>query len=147
MDDDSTSQQALTVKEATTFLANEGYHTVEQQEWTKLNETLESQKQQQDKNDQQQSDKGNDENTEKDDKEIAEEKTNSEEPKTITIEVTPGMMINEISSKLAEEGIIDNETEFEQYLEENDYARLIQIGTFEIQSGMSHNEIAEVLTN
>lgn len=68
--------------------------------------------------------------------------------KKYTLEIEPGLASSSsISSILEENGIIDNSDDFNQYLEKNDYSQLVQIGTFELTSDMTFNEVAETITN
>lgn len=68
--------------------------------------------------------------------------------KTYTLEIEPGLASSSsISSKLEENGIIDSASKFNQYLEDNDYSKYVQIGTFELTSDMTFNEVAETITN
>ncbi|ASN05227.1 hypothetical protein [Virgibacillus necropolis] len=70
------------------------------------------------------------------------------EVKTFSLKIEPGLASSSsISSKLEENGIIDSANEFNQYLEENDYSQYVQIGTFDLTSDMTLNEIAETITN
>lgn len=87
---------------------------------------------------------------EEDEVEVEEEEEEDEEEETsstVTITVEPGMASSQISQMLEEEGIIDDAGEFSQYLIEHDYHMLIQLGEHELETGMSHYEIAEELTN
>lgn len=62
------------------------------------------------------------------------------------LEITSGMSTGEISSKLKQANVLDNEKEFEQFLIENGYHTKVQVGTFELNSEMSHEEIAKIIT-
>lgn len=96
-------------------------------------------------------------NTDKeDDKEVnemeeqVEEENNDEEEveevTSITLSVTQGDVSQDIAEVLKDEGMIEDEFEFVQYLEDNDYSPYIQLGTFEVTSDMDLKEIAETIT-
>ncbi|QKY71637.1 hypothetical protein Len3610_07500 [Lentibacillus sp. CBA3610] len=61
--------------------------------------------------------------------------------------VESGVAPSEISQTLEENDIIDDADAFTEYLEDEDYSQLVQLGEFELSSDMDHNEIAETLTN
>ncbi|WP_404453020.1 endolytic transglycosylase MltG [Virgibacillus necropolis] len=79
----------------------------------------------------------------------AEEKKEKQENevKTFTLKIEPGLASSSISTILEENGIIDSASEFNQYLEENDYSQYVQIGTFKLTTDMTVNEVAETITN
>ncbi|WP_188453652.1 hypothetical protein [Virgibacillus oceani] len=80
-------------------------------------------------------------------KEKQDEKSSQENAeKTYTLKIESGMPSSEISSRLAENGIIDNAREFTSYLEDEGYSTKIQLGEFSVSSSMSNFEIAEELT-
>jgi predicted nucleic acid-binding Zn-ribbon protein len=72
-----------------------------------------------------------------------EEKEESNEPFEIVI--PDGMATYEITALLAREGIIEDDKEFDEYLEGRDIATKVRSGTFIMKKGMSYKEAAEVL--
>lgn len=66
---------------------------------------------------------------------------------TATITVTSGMYSEAVSQKLEEAGIVSNWREFNEYLTSNGYAERLQTGTHSFNSGMSFNEMAEILVS
>lgn len=87
------------------------------------------------------------ENEGKDDNKKEKKKEKKEKkPKTFTITIEPGMASSQISNLLEELGIIDDAREFSNYLIDNDYHKLIQMGEHKLESGMSYFEIAEALS-
>lgn len=66
---------------------------------------------------------------------------------TATITVTSGMYSEAVSQKLEEVGIVSNWREFNEYLTSNGYAERLQTGTHSFNSGMSFNEMAEILVS
>lgn len=63
---------------------------------------------------------------------------------TLTIE--SGMPSSSISDALAENNIIDDAEEFNQYLQDEEYSLKVQLGSFDLSSDMSFYEIAEAIT-
>ncbi|MEK4147323.1 hypothetical protein NST02_09670 [Robertmurraya sp. FSL W8-0741] len=79
-----------------------------------------------------------------------ETKTNKETPieekKQITLEIKLNMSTKKIADILAKEQIIENAGEFEQYLIEHGYHTKVQIGSFELNSEMTYEEISKIIT-
>ncbi|WP_153732955.1 endolytic transglycosylase MltG [Sporosarcina obsidiansis] len=65
---------------------------------------------------------------------------------TKKIAVQSGSSSADLSSTLERAHLISDATKFDAYMKENGYAGKIQIGTFELRSDMSFEEIANVLT-
>ncbi|KAA0549409.1 endolytic transglycosylase MltG [Bacillus sp. BGMRC 2118] len=74
------------------------------------------------------------------------EQPKEDAPLLYTLEVKSGMASTDISNKLAEVKIINNADDLEKYLQEKDWAKKIQIGTFEVSNKMSIDEIARTIT-
>ncbi|WP_430785254.1 hypothetical protein VBD025_10670 [Virgibacillus flavescens] len=94
----------------------------------------------------------NDESKDKDNEESKEpekepEKEQESEVKTYTLTIEPGLASSSISSILEDNGIIESASEFNDYLEQNDYSQYVQIGEFELTSDMTMNQVAETITN
>ncbi|QAS54185.1 endolytic transglycosylase MltG [Halobacillus litoralis] len=66
---------------------------------------------------------------------------------TFSIDIVSGTNSTEISQKLQQANIIDDANAFETFMKENDYSRFIQIGQATLNSGMTHQEIAEAITS
>ncbi|SFA96136.1 MULTISPECIES: endolytic transglycosylase MltG [unclassified Bacillus (in: firmicutes)] len=60
--------------------------------------------------------------------------------------IVSGMTSGEIAEVLAKQKIVANKFEFEQYLIKNNYHTEVQLGTFEVNSEMTYEEIAKVIT-
>ncbi|MFD2630837.1 hypothetical protein [Oceanobacillus kapialis] len=71
----------------------------------------------------------------------------TEENATYTLNIKEGMASSEISSVLENNNIIDDAGEFNDYLIDNEYHLLVQIGEYELTTGMSQYEVAEAITN
>ncbi|MCZ0704055.1 hypothetical protein J2T56_002297 [Natronobacillus azotifigens] len=63
----------------------------------------------------------------------------------LTIE--PGMTVSQVAEYLVAAGIIENRTEFIDYLAVNNYGTNIQVGQFELIRTMSLAEVAELIAN
>lgn len=64
---------------------------------------------------------------------------------TYSLSIEPGMNSNQIADVLEEEGIIQNSSDLNSYLIENDLNTKIQIGTYELSNMMDISEIAKVI--
>ena len=64
---------------------------------------------------------------------------------TYTLTVARGMSSNAVCRLLNENGIIDNAVDFDNYLVSNGYAEKIRVGSFEVRSDMSYEELATTL--
>lgn len=76
------------------------------------------------------------------------------EPETPTLQVfnysldiMPGMNTLAVAKELKENKIIEDEDAFHFYLASNDLSKRIQIGTYELNSSMTIEEIAKLITN
>ena len=81
------------------------------------------------------------------------EEPTTEEPTTmaptvveLTFTVERGMYSEAVTRILVQGGIIANEAEFNQYLSDTGYDERIQTGAFTVNSGMSYEEIAKIIS-
>ena len=65
---------------------------------------------------------------------------------TMKLEIISGMVSHDIAQVLEKNNIIDDADQFAIYLEENGYSKRIQLGVFELKTGMSYKEIAKIIT-
>lgn len=65
---------------------------------------------------------------------------------TKTLYIYDGLTLSDIAQKLKDLGIIKNSVEMELFLAQKDYAKSIQIGQFELNSNMTVEEIANIIT-
>lgn len=65
---------------------------------------------------------------------------------TYSLVVRPGVNATTITTLLAENGIVDDEAEFQLYLTSNGYSKKIRVGTYELNSTMSYEEIVNIIT-
>ena len=70
----------------------------------------------------------------------------SSDIKTVTFTVTDGMYSEAVTEVLFKAGIITNKAEFNSFLEKNGYSRIIQNGKHTVNSSMSYEEIAKIIT-
>ncbi|MBB6454278.1 hypothetical protein HNQ94_002753 [Salirhabdus euzebyi] len=117
-------ENPLSIETASTFLQQEGFVVLTQDEWLSATE----------------------ENEEQIVQEEPEEELSQEEEEAYILLIEPGMVIHEISTALYENGLIDDQVAFGKFLETNEYSTKIQIGEFELRKNMTHEEIAEVIT-
>ncbi|WP_085508877.1 endolytic transglycosylase MltG [Thalassobacillus devorans] len=64
-----------------------------------------------------------------------------------TLKIEPGMNSETITEFLEEEGLIINKVNFQQYLDEAGYSRNLQVGQFQLDSEMTYQEIAKLITS
>lgn len=75
-----------------------------------------------------------------------EEGTEEDEVIETKVKLESGMPPSNISDSLEDAGIIDDAMEFNDYLEDNDYSGSVKPGTYKVNSEMSFDEIAEIIT-
>ena len=64
----------------------------------------------------------------------------------ISVDVISGMDSGSVSKLLYAAGVVDDATEFDRYLVNNNYANNIRTGNYVIPKGSSYDEIAKILT-
>ncbi|GGK03385.1 hypothetical protein GCM10007063_26970 [Lentibacillus kapialis] len=133
------------------MVESKGYHVLTESEYISV--SVESDENsdgnnnngnQQNNSDETDSDKTSDSNSEQ---KSDSEKTDEDSSTTYTLTVESGEAPSEISQTLKENGIIDDADAFTEYLEDEGYSELVQLGEFELSSDMDHKKIAETLTN
>lgn len=122
----------ISVKKAKEVLTNEGFVVVSKAEYDKLSAPQTKEVPAKDE----------------EQKEETKAPEKEEEVKVVhfALEITSGMSTGEISTKLKQANIINNEEDFEQFLIDNGYHTKVQVGTFELNSQMNHEEIAKTIT-
>ncbi|RFA36401.1 hypothetical protein CAI16_05110 [Virgibacillus dokdonensis] len=133
---------AVSVDEAKTTAAKN-----EEQPETKAKSTEEDSKnkEENDKPKSDQDSKKDEGQKEEKDKQKKDEKKEKDK-KTYTLKIEEGKPSSDISEKLEKNGIIDEASKFNDYLEDNDYSKKVQLGEFKVSSDMSLYEIAEAIT-
>lgn len=74
------------------------------------------------------------------------EEASTSEAVKYTLTITSGMGSDDIAQILSENNMIENSEIFEAYLKDNHLTKKIQIGEFELITGMSIEEIATIIT-
>jgi len=69
-----------------------------------------------------------------------------EEVKTVTLTITEGMVLENIATELSNSGIIKDRNAFVNYFLDNELDRGIQLGSYKINSNMSFQDIASLIT-
>ncbi len=69
------------------------------------------------------------------------------EASTYTIKVKTNMTTAEIADLLSKEKIIDDDAEFEAYMNDRDFSKKIQIGEFVVTNNMTYRQLANTLTH
>lgn len=141
-DEQGTKTNSQSQQEMIQSLKKDGLRVLSEEEYISLsvqNEPENKEKDETEKNtNKEQSGEDKDKDKNKPDKEV----------KTYKLKIEPGLASSSsISSLLEENGIIDKASKFNKYLEKNDYSQYVQIGTFELTSDMTFNEVAETITN
>ncbi|SFA70920.1 hypothetical protein SAMN04488072_101157 [Lentibacillus halodurans] len=151
--DSQSNTEDIATEDMIEALKSDGYHVLTESEYISVSvQSDDNNTEDADNSDNE--DQGDDVSDEQDDgNDSGQEQENSEEdadkdsPTTYTLTVESGVAPSEISQTLAENDIIDDADAFTQYLEDEDYSQLVQLGEFELTSDMDYNEIAETITN
>ncbi|TFB23801.1 hypothetical protein E3U55_03025 [Filobacillus milosensis] len=155
------SESTLSTQEAKEYLKDEGFAVVSSSEYDEIlrekqqleNEIAQIKEEQSKKEDEDNKEKSETEqNTEENNESNAgtqndEEKETEDNNKSFTLNIQSGMTSIDIANELETAQIIDNADEFNNYLEQNNYSRQIQLGEYQLNNSMSFNEIADVITN
>src|SRR5690625_2392136 len=162
---ESAQTKELTVDELATLVEEEGYRIIAEEEYISLsvNNDNSSQANEEENEDNEESEEDPDEIEEDSAEEDSTEENNSgedsneeesedneeneeEDITTYTLNIEPGMTSSEFSSLLEENDIVEDASEFNQYIEDEDYSLRVQIGEFDLSSDMTIYEIAEEIT-
>ncbi len=88
--------------------------------------------------------------TEEAPQEVKKDTASAEEKKQEVIKykvtIKAGMTTSEVSDLLEQNAIITSSKEFDQYLIKNKYHTKVQLGTFEVQKGMTFLQLAKAIT-
>ena len=79
------------------------------------------------------------------DTEESSEDSESEDVVTATVIINEGDPSSAAARQLQEQGIIEDSAEFDDFLESNNLSNLVRPGNFTVNSGMSFQEIADIL--
>ncbi|RCW65366.1 endolytic transglycosylase MltG [Saliterribacillus persicus] len=123
-------QESYTQSEMITMLENDGYYIYTEERV--LESEIDTQEPLEDE--------------EQDETETIED-SNENTVETITITIEAGTSVNAVADTLFDEGLISNQDDFISFLAENEYGTKIQIGEFELHTGMDQEQIARTITN
>lgn len=90
---------------------------------------------------------GNDNEEENSDENNTDNNDGEKEVHSYTLTVKENMLAPDVGKLLENNKIVENATEFANYLVQNNYSRFIQLGDHKLTSDMSHYEIAEKITS
>lgn len=76
----------------------------------------------------------------------AEEAEEVKEEKKFTLIIAAGMSPGDVATMLASQGIIDDESKFERFLIDQGYHTKVQIGKYELTTGLDYHQIAKIIT-
>ena len=65
---------------------------------------------------------------------------------SVSVTVESGMSSEGVAAMLERAGVIENASEFDEYLRQNDYSKIISVGTYNIEPNSSYEEIAKIIT-
>ncbi len=66
---------------------------------------------------------------------------------TVIIRIRPGDSSEVVSKRLEKAGLVESDSEFNQYLLKKKLTKVINVGTYEIEKGATIKEIAKIITN
>jgi len=123
-------KKVVTVSDATKILEEKGYKVLSSAEFAELNEK-----------------KAEVVKEEKPKEEATEEKVEEvKEEKPFTLIIAGGMSPGDVATMLESQGIIDDEAKFERFLIDKGYHTKVQIGKYELKSGLDYHQIAKIIT-
>ncbi|WP_210365941.1 hypothetical protein [Bacillus sp. REN3] len=132
--DKEPKQPEVTVSGAKKLLETKGYKVLSNSEFTKLSENKADAKEAKPKAEAP---------AEKPKEEVKEE---VKEDKKFTLVIAGGMSPGDVAVMLKSQGIIDDEKKFERFLIDKGYHTKVQIGRYELTSGMDYHQIAKIIT-
>ncbi len=74
------------------------------------------------------------------------EEGKAEKINLFSFQVLPGDSSETLSIRLQESGIIENSSEFNDFLCDNGYSRILRVGNYQIEEGASQEQIAKLAT-
>ncbi|CAM3997129.1 hypothetical protein [Mesobacillus thioparans] len=128
-------EKKVAVSDAKKMLEDKGYKVLDSSEFAKLNEK----KTEVVKEDQPKEDTPKEEAP-------AEKAEEVKEEKPFTLVIASGMSPGDVATMLESQGIIDDETKFERFLIDKGYHTKVQIGKYELKSGLDYQQIAKIIT-
>ncbi|MCD7709344.1 MAG: endolytic transglycosylase MltG [Clostridiales bacterium] len=83
---------------------------------------------------------------EEEEAEAADENAGDGEVTVVSFTIEGGQYARAISENLYEAGLVDDAEEFRIFMQDNDYDNNIQVGTYELSTDMSYEDIAKIIT-
>lgn len=130
----NSAQEPINEQEAKSFLEGKGFIILPKEQYNELKSSVDEAKKAENKF------KAKQESKQKDVEEATDNDT------TMKLEIISGMVSHDIAKVLEKNNIIDDAEQFAIYLEENGYSTRIQLGVFELKTGMSYKDIAKIIT-
>lgn len=131
-------KKEVTEKEVKSFLTDKGQTSIATEEYEELLATKDKALQQTETKKQ-----APKEDSTEEVKPVEEKK---EEAVKYKLTIQSGMTTSEVSDLLEQNGIITDSFEFDQYLIKGGYHQKVQLGSFDVQKGMDHKQLAEAIT-
>ncbi len=128
-------EKKVAVSDAKKMLEDKGYKVLDSSEFAKLNEK---------KTEVVKEDQPKEETTKEE--APAEKAEEVKEEKPFTLVIASGMSPGDVATMLESQGIIDDETKFERFLIDKGYHTKVQIGKYELKSGLDYYQIAKIIT-
>lgn len=109
-------------------------------------------KQEDNKNDSSEKSNDEEENTEEETDEStsdlsSDEKTDSDDPQTVTLKITYGMASDDVAKLLYDNGVVDNIRAFDRYLIIHKYDQKIKTGSYDFELDSTYEEAMKIFTN
>ncbi|MHA6250968.1 hypothetical protein [Oceanobacillus sp. CAU 1775] len=156
-EDTNSDELAYSTDEMISLIEDEGFRVITDKEYISYTVTSAQQSngessEQADENDSEEenSNDSSEEAADETEETVEEEETEvevEENTSSVVINIPSGMPSLDISRLLESENLISDAEEFNDYLQQNDYALRIQLGEHELSTDMSFYQIAEALTN
>jgi D-alanyl-D-alanine carboxypeptidase len=132
-------QKEVTEKQVSQFLKSNGKVSITSEEYEELL-ALKKEEVTQEESQNQQTE------TAKETEQPKEAEEKKEEVIKYNITIKEGMTTSEVSDLLEQNAIIASSFEFDQFLIKNNFHTRVQLGTFEVQKGMTFQQLAEAIT-
>ncbi|RSD27450.1 hypothetical protein [Mesobacillus subterraneus] len=125
--------QEIAVSDAKKVLEGKGFQVLNSTEFSELNEKAEAAVKEEKPKEEAPAEK-------------AEEKEEVKEEKKFTLVIAGGMSPGDVAIMLKSQGIIDDNKKFERFLIDKGYHTKVQIGQYELTTGLDYHQIAKIIT-
>ncbi|MBS8264907.1 hypothetical protein DYI25_10690 [Mesobacillus boroniphilus] len=130
------ASQEVAVSDAKKVLEEKGFKVLNSSEFAELNAKAEAVKEEKPK-EEAPAEKAKEED-------VKEEEVKEE--KKFTLVIAGGMSPGDVAIMLKSQGIIDDEKKFEKFLVDKGYHTKVQIGQYELTSGLDYHQLAKIIT-